>query len=110
MGRRISLGHLNNFAMVGAAQALTASALWGALGTTRLRPASILATTSLSWTNYFLVSCLSVLAVPNVRHYYSSFRIARLYSSFKGDAGLTPNAPVMGAGVRSTEASLPLAG
>ena len=41
---------------------------------------------------------------------YLSFRIARLYSSFKGDAGLTPNAPVKDAGVRSTEASLPLAG
>ena len=52
----------------------------------------------------------SVLAVPNVRHYYPSVRIARLYSSFKGDAGLTPNAPMNGAGVRSTEASAPLAG
>ena len=36
LGRRISLGHLNNFAMVGAARALTASALQGALKTTRL--------------------------------------------------------------------------
>ena len=48
--------------------------------------------------------------MPNVRHYYSSFRIGRLYSSFKGDSGLTPNAPMSGAGVRSTEASAPLAG
>ena len=39
-----------------------------------------------------------------------SFRIGCLYSSFKGDAGLTPNAPMNGAGVRSTEASVPLAG
>ena len=53
---------------------------------------------------------LSLLTVPNVRHYYSSFRIGRLYSSFNGDAGLTPNAPMNGAGVRSTEASVPLAG
>ena len=44
------------------------------------------------------------------RHYYSSFRIGRLYLSFNGDAGLTPNAPMNGAGVRSTEASVPLAG
>ena len=51
----------------------------------------------------------SVLAVPNVRHYNSSFRIGCLYSSFKGDSGLTPNAPMNGAGVRSTEASVPLA-
>ena len=36
--------------------------------------------------------------MPNVRHYNSSFRIGRLYSSFKGDAGLTPNAPMNGAG------------
>ena len=43
-------------------------------------------------------------------HCNSSFRIGRLYSSFKRDAGLTPNAPVKDAGVRSTEASLPLAG
>ena len=41
---------------------------------------------------------------------YLSFRIGRLYSSFNGDAGLTPNAPMSGAGVRSTEASVPLAG
>ena len=53
---------------------------------------------------------LSLLTAPNVRHYYSSFRIGRLYSSFKGDSGLTPNAPMNGAGVRSTEASVPLAG
>ena len=41
---------------------------------------------------------------------YLTFRVARLYSSFKGDVGLTPNAPMSGAGVRSTEASAPLAG
>ena len=52
----------------------------------------------------------SLRAVPNGRHYNSSFRIGRLYSCFKGDAGLTPNAPMNGARVRSTEASVPLAG
>ena len=48
--------------------------------------------------------------MPNVRHYYSSFRIGRVYSSFKRDAGLTPNAPMSGAGARSAEASAQLAG
>ena len=44
---------------------------------------------------------LSLLAVPNVRHYYSSFRIDHVYSTVKGDAGLTPNAPMSGSGARS---------
>ena len=64
----------------------------------------------LTLSNLLPYKLLSLLTVPNVRHYYSSFRIGRLYSSFKGDAGLTPNAPMSGAGVRSTEASVPLAG
>ena len=53
---------------------------------------------------------LFLLAAPNVRHYYSSFHIDHAYSTVKGDSGLTPNAPMNGAGVRSTEASVPLAG
>ena len=48
--------------------------------------------------------------MPNVRHYYLSFRIDHVYSTVKGDSGLTPNAPMNGAGVRSTEASAQLAG
>ena len=53
---------------------------------------------------------LSLLTLPNVRHYYSSFRIGRVHSSFKGDVGLTPNAPMSGTEVRSTKVSAPLAG
>ena len=51
----------------------------------------------LTLSKLFLISCFSLLAVPNVRHCYSSFRIGRVYSSFKGDSGLTPNTLLSGA-------------
>ena len=112
MGRRISLDHLNHvcFGRCGSSAYRVSAA-----GTAQDNPAMTgvdsgddLAELTLS--KQLPTRRFSGLTVPNVRHYYSSFRIGRLYSSFNGDSGLTPNAPMSGAGVRSTEASVPLAG
>ena len=53
---------------------------------------------------------LSLLTAPNVGHYYSSFRIDHVYSTVKGDAGLTPNMAMSGAEARSAKAYARLAG
>ena len=112
MGRRISLDHLNHvcFGRCGSS-AYRVSAAGGAQ--------DILAMTGFDFTNDLAELTLNKLLPytplfrshrAQCRHYYSSFRIGRLYLSFNGDAGLTPNAPMSGAGARSAEASAPLAG
>ena len=112
MGRRISLDHLNHvcFGRCGSS-AYRVSAAGSAqdnLAMTGFDFINDLAELTLS--KPLPYTPLSIFPVPNVNHYNSSFRIGRLYSSFKGDAGLTPNAPMSGAGARSAEASAPLAG
>ena len=112
MGRRISLDHLNHvcFGRCGSS-AYRVSAVGSAQNNptmTGFDSGDDLAELTLN--KLLPYKLLSLLTVPNVRHYYSSLPIGRLYSSFKRDAGLTPNAPMNGAGVRSTEASVPLAG
>ena len=112
MGRRISLDHLNHvcFGRCGSSAYRVSAA-----GTAQDNP---------TMTGFDFGDDLAELTLNKLlpyklpfrshraqcRHYYSSFSIGRLYSSFKGDSGLTPNAPLNGAGVRSTEASVPLAG
>ena len=112
MGRRISLGHLNH---VCSSRCGSSAYRVSAAGSAQDDPAMTgfdfgddLAELTLS--KLLPYKLLSLLAVPNVRHYYSSFRIGRLYSSFKGDSGLTPNMAMSGGGARSAEESAPLAG
>ena len=104
MGRRIRLDHLNHvcFGRCGSS-AYRVSASGTAqnnLAMTGFDFGDDLA--ELTFDKLLPYTLLSLLTVPNVRHYYSSFRIDHVYSTVKGDAGLTPNAPMSGAGVRST--------
>ena len=112
MGRHISLDHLNH---VCSGRCGSSTNRVSAAGTAQ----DDLAMTDFDFTNDFAELTLNNLLPYKLplRSPYAqcpslqfSLPIGRLYSSFNGDAGLTPNAPMNGAGVRSTEASVPLAG
>ena len=93
---RISLGHLNHvcFGRCGSStnRVSAAGTAQDNLAITGFDSGDDLAELTLS--KLLPYKLLSLLAVPNVRHYYSSFRIDHVYSTIKGDSGLTPNAPL----------------
>ena len=112
MGRRISLGHLNHVCSSRCgSSAYRVSAAGGALD-------------NLAMTGFDFTNDLAELTLNKLLPYTPLFRSHRAqcpsllfelpYRSplfeLQGDSGLTPNAPMSGARVRSTEASVPLAG
>ena len=116
MGRRISLGHLNHvcFGRCGSSAYRVSAA-----GSAQDNPAMTgfdfgddLAELTLSkLLPYKLLFRSRRAQCPSLQFELAyRFRIGRLYSSFKGDSGLTPNAPMSGGGARSAEESAPLAG